>query len=146
MQTLKSTTVSHFWLSNGGLQLTSGDQRFAPESRSRPELSAQTRVTIGAVGAVQTLKSSTVSHLWLPNGGLQLTSGDQRFAPESRSRSELSAQTRVTIGAVGAAQTLKSSTVSHFWLPNGGLQFTSGDQRFAPESRSRLELSVQSQC
>ena len=38
--------------------------------------------------------------------------------------------------------TLNSTTVSHFWLPNGGLQLTLGEQRFAPESRSRLELSV----
>ena len=38
--------------------------------------------------------------------------------------------------------TLNWSTVSHFWLPNGGLQLTSGEQKLVSESRSRSVLSV----
>ena len=38
-------------------------------------------------------------------------------------------------------RTLNLPTISHIWLPHG----VCVDRRFAPESRSRLELSVQSQ-
>ena len=37
---------------------------------------------------------------------------------------------------------MDSSTVSQFWLPNGRLQFTSGDQKVVSESLSRLELPL----
>jgi len=40
--------------------------------------------------------------LLAPQWGSAVHFGDQRFAPESRSRAELSAQTRATIDAVGA--------------------------------------------
>ena len=87
-------------------------------------------------------ESSTVPHFWLPNGGPQLTSGDQRCVSESHSRSELSVSTLATIGLANTSLTLEASTVPHFWLPDGGPQLTSGDQRCVSESHSRSELSV----
>ena len=84
------------------------------------------------------MNSPTVLHTWLPHGGLQFTSGDQRFAPESRSRSELSIQTRVPISSVEALQALNSSTVSHFWLSSGGPAVHFG----GPKIRARTALSL----
>ena len=46
----------------------------------------------------------------------------------------------------GSDQIGLASTVSHFWLPTGSLQFTSVDQMLAPDSHSRSELSAQTRC
>ena len=57
-----------------------------------------------------TLEASTVPHFWLPNGGPQLTSGDQRCVSESHSRSELSVSTLATIGLANTSLTPCAST------------------------------------
>ena len=67
-----------------------------------------------------------------------MTSADAGFAPESRSRSELCAQTLDCTWLAICMLTLDSTTISHIWLPHRGQQFIAGDTGFAPQSHCPL--------
>ena len=63
-----------------------------------------------------------VPHIWLPNGGLQQSSGDQKLVPESRPHSELCAPRLVGLSLAIALRTLpmyhNSGSVYTMFLTN----------------------------
>ena len=136
MQTLNSLTIMNFWHCNGDLQFTSGEQRFAPESRSRSELSVQSQCRICIAIMTHTLNSTTVSHIWLPHWGLQLG------GPKIRARIALS------LGAVPPKSMVNPHcnrhahaefdySITHLAPPWGSVVHFGG-----PKIRARIALSL----
>ena len=115
-----------------------GGPRFAQKSRSQTKLSIKTLGARWLARRSQAVESTTVSHFWLPHGGLQLRVGESMVAQDSLRNRALARSCPPKhlqpIWRAGRSQTLKSMTVSQFWLPQGGLQLRVGETMVAQDS------------
>ena len=144
--TLNSMTASHSWRPHEGMQFTSGGTK----------IRARIALSLGVVPPKSMLNPHCNRH-----AHAEFDDSITLLAPPWGSAvhfggAKIGARIAVSLGAVGPKGMLNlhrdhdahaefndSMTIL---APHGCLQFTWGEQRFAPESRSRSELSVQSQC
>ena len=128
---MNSTTVSHIWLPHGGLQLTSGEQTRLRIALSYRAVRSNPRLNSACNLHADAEIDDSIRHLAPPWGSAVDFGGAETLPKIALSFGAVRSNLRVKSGCNLHANYARSRSEP------SALQLNSGEQRIAPESRSR---------